>query len=232
MRNRGVHRAQGRGAGAARGVAQPGVPRLRLGRPGRHPPEPAPGHQDGRPGPGPQGPGQRPYPGHDRHRPHPVGHPRRAERGERPSAHRRRGPHRPRAQRHYRERRAAQGRALGPGCQAGQRHRHRGARPYDRRRGHRRVSLEDAVRRTLRHVEGTYGLVVLDTKNPTSWSWRATAAPSCSASGNRRCSSPPTWRRWCATPSRSCTWMTPRWPRCAPPTISPRRSTRSGPARS
>jgi glutamine---fructose-6-phosphate transaminase (isomerizing) len=28
------------------------------------------------------------------------------------------------------------------------------------------ISLEDAVRRTLRHVEGTYGLVVLDTKNP------------------------------------------------------------------
>jgi glucosamine--fructose-6-phosphate aminotransferase (isomerizing) len=28
------------------------------------------------------------------------------------------------------------------------------------------VSLEDAVRRTLRHVEGTYGLVVLDLKNP------------------------------------------------------------------
>ena len=28
------------------------------------------------------------------------------------------------------------------------------------------TSLEDAVRRTLRHVEGTYGLVVLDTKNP------------------------------------------------------------------
>ena len=28
------------------------------------------------------------------------------------------------------------------------------------------ISLEDAVRRTLRHVEGTYGLVVLDTKRP------------------------------------------------------------------
>jgi glutamine---fructose-6-phosphate transaminase (isomerizing) len=28
------------------------------------------------------------------------------------------------------------------------------------------VSLEDAVRRVLRHVEGTYGLVVLDTMNP------------------------------------------------------------------
>jgi glucosamine--fructose-6-phosphate aminotransferase (isomerizing) len=28
------------------------------------------------------------------------------------------------------------------------------------------TSLEEAVRRTLRHVEGTYGLVVLDTKNP------------------------------------------------------------------
>ena len=28
------------------------------------------------------------------------------------------------------------------------------------------TSLEDAVRRTLRHVEGTYGLVVLDTKHP------------------------------------------------------------------
>jgi glucosamine--fructose-6-phosphate aminotransferase (isomerizing) len=28
------------------------------------------------------------------------------------------------------------------------------------------ISLEDAVRLTLRHVEGTYGLVVLDTKNP------------------------------------------------------------------
>ena len=28
------------------------------------------------------------------------------------------------------------------------------------------VSLEDAVRRVLRHVEGTYGLVVLDTRNP------------------------------------------------------------------
>jgi glutamine---fructose-6-phosphate transaminase (isomerizing) len=29
------------------------------------------------------------------------------------------------------------------------------------------VSLEDAVRRVLRHVEGTYGLVVLDTQNPS-----------------------------------------------------------------
>ncbi len=28
------------------------------------------------------------------------------------------------------------------------------------------VSLEDAVRRVLRHVEGTYGLLVLDTRNP------------------------------------------------------------------
>jgi glutamine---fructose-6-phosphate transaminase (isomerizing) len=28
------------------------------------------------------------------------------------------------------------------------------------------TSLEDAVRRTLRHVDGTYGLVVLDTQNP------------------------------------------------------------------
>ena len=28
------------------------------------------------------------------------------------------------------------------------------------------TSLQDAVRQTLRHVEGTYGLVVLDTKNP------------------------------------------------------------------
>ena len=28
------------------------------------------------------------------------------------------------------------------------------------------VSLEDAVRRVLRHVDGTYGLVVLDTQNP------------------------------------------------------------------
>src|SRR5882757_9029755 len=28
------------------------------------------------------------------------------------------------------------------------------------------TSLEEAVRRTLRHVEGTYGLVVLDTKHP------------------------------------------------------------------
>jgi glucosamine--fructose-6-phosphate aminotransferase (isomerizing) len=28
------------------------------------------------------------------------------------------------------------------------------------------ASLQDAVRQTLRHVEGTYGLVVLDTKNP------------------------------------------------------------------
>src|SRR5207248_308448 len=28
------------------------------------------------------------------------------------------------------------------------------------------ISLEDAVRRTLRHVEGTYGLVVLDTRKP------------------------------------------------------------------
>ena len=30
----------------------------------------------------------------------------------------------------------------------------------------RSVSLEDAVRRALRHVEGTYGLVVLDIKHP------------------------------------------------------------------
>src|SRR6202030_4783437 len=29
------------------------------------------------------------------------------------------------------------------------------------------ISLEDAVRRVLRHVEGTYGLVVLDTQNPS-----------------------------------------------------------------
>ena len=59
----------------------------------------------------------------------------------------------------------------------------------------------------------------------TNWWWRATAARSCSASASPRCSSPPTWPRWCATPSRSCTWTTPRSPRCTPPTTSRRRST-------
>ena len=65
---------------------------------------------------------------------------------------------------------------------ADERHRHRGARPHDRRRaaGRRDAngddadddssgserSLEEAVARTLRRVEGAYGLVVLDVKNP------------------------------------------------------------------
>ena len=67
-----------------------------------------------------------------------MGHARRADRHQRAPAHRRRRPHRGRAQRHHRERRAAPGRARQPRRDAGQRHRHRGARAHDRRRGHRR----------------------------------------------------------------------------------------------
>ena len=87
------------------------------------------------------------------------------------------------------------------------------------------TSLEEAVRQALRHVDGTYGLVVLDARYPDDWSWPATAARSCSASATRRCSSPRMWPRWSATPARSCTWTTARWRRCTPPTTSPPRST-------
>ena len=45
------------------------------------------------------------------------------------------------------------------------------------------TSLEEAVRRALRHVEGTYGLVVLDTKNPAELVVARNGSPSCSASG-------------------------------------------------
>ena len=39
-------------------------------------------------------------------------------------------------------------------------------------------------------------------RTPASWSSPATAARSCSASARTRCSSPPTWRPWSATPAR------------------------------
>jgi len=64
------------------------------------------------------------------------------------------------------------------------------------------VTLEDAVIRTLRRVKGAYGLVAATSRTPASSSSPATAARSCSASARTRCSSPPTWRPWSATPAR------------------------------
>jgi hypothetical protein len=80
-----------------------------------------------------------PLPGNDRHRPHPLGDARRADRGQCPSAHRRRRLHRP--QRHHRELQAAARRAdrRGPRVQEPDRHRSRRAsRHRELERGHQR----------------------------------------------------------------------------------------------
>ena len=100
-----------------------------------------------------------------RHRPHPVGDPRRAERRQRPPAHRRLGPDRGRAQRDHRERDVDPGAPGGAGGEVRVGHRLRGARPPDRAPAG-TDDLADAVRKALAVVEGTYGIAVIDRTQP------------------------------------------------------------------
>ena len=79
------------------------------------------------------------------------------------------------------------------------------------------VSLEEGGRPGTAPREGTYGLVVLDVRHPNELVVARNGSPH--RAGHRRdprCSSPPTSPRSCATPSRWCTWTTPRWRRSTP----------------
>ena len=104
---------------------------------------------------------RRPHaPRRDRPRPHPLGDPRPPERPERPSApglHRRHHGH---PQRDHRELPRAPRRPRGARPHAHLRDRHRGDRP-PRRGGATQGDLADAVRATLRQLEGAYALVVM-----------------------------------------------------------------------
>ena len=211
MRNRGLHRAEGRRPDPDRGAGPPGVPRVRLGgRGGRRP--------LGRPaGPQDQGAGRRA-----------GGRPARAVQGRHRASATRAGrrtasratPTPTRTSRarvavvhngiienadELRAKLAADGVVFTsetdsevlPHLIAGSR---RG------RAGGRRTRGARADRRHVRHRRRRRRA------SPACSSSPATAARSCWASARRRCSPPPTSPRWSATPARSCTWTTASWP--------------------
>jgi Glucosamine 6-phosphate synthetase, contains amidotransferase and phosphosugar isomerase domains len=92
------------------------------------------------------------------------------------------------------------------------------------------TSLQDAVRQTLRHVEGTYGLVVLDTKNPHELVVARNGSPIVLGIGESE--------MFVASDVAALVRYTKQvvylddaeWPRCTPPTSAPSRR-RAGPAR-
>ncbi|CAA9415879.1 MAG: Glutamine--fructose-6-phosphate aminotransferase [isomerizing], partial [uncultured Nocardioides sp.] len=140
VRNRGIRRSPAGRGSRHRGAAPPGVPRLRLRRDRAGARRPGglgqAGGQARQPGEGDDRPPA--APGDHGHRPHPVGHPRRAQRRERPPAP---GQHRPagrRPQRHHRELRRPARRPRGRRARDALRDRHRGRRTPPRARGLRR----------------------------------------------------------------------------------------------
>ena len=161
---------------------------------------------------------------------HPLGHPRRAERGQRAPAHGRDGRiavvHNGIIENAERAARPAAGRRR----RVRVRDRHRGAGPPGRRAAAGGASLEDAVRQRCSRSRAPTACGARAAR-PDDWSSRATAAPSSSAWARARCSSPPTSPRWSGTPSRSSTWTTAKWPRCAPTATRPAPWTTSRPAK-
>jgi hypothetical protein len=140
-----------------RGPEAARIPRLRLGGRGGADPRGTAGHQGRRQDP--RAGGAPPEGGcgrYGRHRAHPLGHARRAQRHERPSAHGHLRAARPGAQRHHRELRGAQGGAEGRGPGVHHRDRHRGARPPDREvpgaRSQARAGGGQGARRRRRHL--------------------------------------------------------------------------------
>ena len=111
-----------------------------------------------------------------RHRPHPLGDARRAERRQRPPAHRLRGRHRGGPQRHHRELLRRSRRRSQKEGHVFRRHRHRGARAPDREVPAARAKLEQAVGAALRSVEGTYGIAVMSRRRARQDGRRAQAA--------------------------------------------------------
>ncbi len=189
-------------------------------------------HQDGRPGPGPEGQARREAgQGDDQHRPHALGHPRRAERHQRPPAHRRAAPRRPGAQRHHRECRSAprdQLTADGEECHGD---RDRVPRAHGRHGARRATTGQHSKRRSprahpARKVEGTYGLVDARHEEPRRAlvvaSQRRPHRPWPRRDGDvRRLRAS---RRWSGTPARSSTWRTARSRPLRRPTTTRRRS--------
>jgi len=93
------------------------------------------------------------------------------------------------------------------------------------------TSLEDAVRRALSRVEGTYGLLVMDVRRPDELVVARNGSPIVLGIGQNEMFSPPTSPRSSGTPSRSSTSTTPRSPRCGPTASRPARWTTRAPAR-
>ena len=101
--------------------------------------------------------------------------------------------------------------SIDAGVDAGQRHRHRGARPPGRAAATptpSRARSRDALAAVVRHLRPRRRCT--PTSRTGSWS-PATAARWSSASATRRCTSPPTSPRSCATPRPSRCSTTARW---------------------
>ena len=164
----------------------------------------------------------------DGHRPHPLGHPRRAERHQRPPPPGRRRRDRRRSQRRDRELPVAQAPPCGRGLYVPFGHRYRGHRPPGgklfeaaaARGGHGGAGLPAPGRRRARGLAATPGDLRPDDPLPRL-ARRADRRPlgqsrSCWASATASISWPATPRLWRATPTRSSTWPTTSWP-CSRP---------------
>ena len=135
------------------------------------------------------------------------------------------------AQRHHRELPADQGRAAGAGARLQVRDRHRGHRPPGERHLQDAPRLDEAVRRALRELRGSYAIVVLHRRVPDrlvaakhgagSWWWGSATA---------RTSSPPTSRPSSPTPATWWCWRTARWPVITAPGSRSRPRRRAGAA--
>ena len=155
----------------------------------------------------------------DRDRAYPVGHPRRADRRQRPPAPRRpRGQARAHPQRHHRELPRPQEGAARRGGRLLQRHRHRGRRQARRPgvRPDRRPHHGDAG--AVARLDGAFTLLAIHADAPASSSAPGATARSSSASATARASSAATSRHSSGTPGRPSSSARTRSSR-SPPTV-------------
>ena len=216
VRNRRLYRQASGCPHPARGPASARISRLRLGRHRGRQQGQAASRQAQGPGPRARRPAAAEVQGHVRHRPHALGDPWRAERPQRPSPQRRHRPLRRGAQRHRRERRGAARATHRARLCLHLRHRHRGVRPSHRPDGRRLAARDRRGRGASAHRRRLWAGGRSTPSGPIRWSWRATAARSCSASATARCSSPPILPRSCGTPRASSISTTARSPRSTP----------------